>query len=98
MWVSKVRRAGGALTITLPRGICRDFFIERGDLVLVRSGEQGTVLLNKVSQGYIETLERNFGLEIKQTSDGLNNYENPYRLDRRPKTSHALRHKGREHK
>ncbi len=56
MWVRKISTRGDSICITLPRQLCRDLNIERGDFLLMNYDKTALISARKLSPQQVEEL------------------------------------------
>lgn len=61
MWVSKVSQRGGALSTSVPRALCRELGIERGDLLIFTHEKAGEIVARKLTPEALSALRDRTG-------------------------------------
>lgn len=56
MWIRKISNRGDSICITLPRQLCRDLNIERGDFLLMNYDRTGLVSARKLSPQQVDEM------------------------------------------
>lgn len=68
MWITKVAPKGGSLQTTLPRGLCKELGIERGDLLAFSHLKRDEITIIKITPEKLDALKAAHGENIKIVS------------------------------
>ena len=64
MYIRKISKHGNSLSVSIPATICRELKLHRGDFLMGKIDIDGSIVLAKMSDSYLQKLNNKEALNI----------------------------------